>query len=90
MVGLLIGLLLVRLVVLLFAARPDNSALALLLALSAPFAAPFAALNQITGQPQFGARLDVATIAAIGLLLGLAAVLHWLSLRRNRQRSTGE
>jgi uncharacterized protein YggT (Ycf19 family) len=89
LVGLAIGLLLARIVALLFAARPDNPALELLLALSAPLAAPFAALNRITGQPQFGARLDLAALAAIAALLGIAAALHWLTLRRNRRRSTG-
>lgn len=90
LVGLLIGLLLVRLVAQLFAVRPDQPVLALLLTLSAPLAAPFAALNRITDQPQFGARLDLAALAAITALLGLAAALQWLTLRRNRRRSTGE
>lgn len=89
LVGLLTGLLLVRLVALLFAARPDNPILGLLLALTAPLTAPFAALNQLTGQPQWGARLDLAALAAIALLLTLAAALQRLHLRRNQQRSTG-
>jgi uncharacterized protein YggT (Ycf19 family) len=89
LVGLAIGLLLARLVALLFAARPDNAALALLLTLSAPLAAPFAALNRIADQPQFGARLDLAALAALAALLVVAAALHWLTLRRNRRRSTG-
>lgn len=89
LVGLLTGLLLVRLVALLFAVRPDNAVIGLLLALTAPLTAPFAALNRLTGQPQWGARLDLAALAAIAGLLVLAAILQWLSLRRNQQQSTG-
>ena len=89
LVGAIGGLLLVRLVALLFAARPDNPVLALLLALSAPLVAPFTALNRITGQPQFGARLDLAALAALALLLILAFMLHWLRERRNRYSRTG-
>lgn len=87
--GLLIGLLLVRVVALLFAARPDNPLIGLLLALSGPLSRPFAALNRLTGQPRFGAQLDLAALATIGALLLLAAALHWLSLRSTRQPSTG-
>lgn len=89
LVGLLTGLLLVRLVALLFAARPDNPILGLLLALTAPLTAPFNTLNRLTGQPQAGARLDLAALAAIAALLVLAALLQWLSLRRTQRRSTG-
>lgn len=86
---MLIGLLLVRFVALLFAARPDNPILGLLLTVTAPLTTPFAALNRLTGQPQFGARLDLATLAAITALLAVATVLYWLSLRSHQQRSTG-
>lgn len=83
------GLLLVRLVALLFAVRPDNPVIGLLLALTAPLTAPFAALNRLTGQPQWGAQLDLAAIAAIVVLLVVAAALQWLILRRSQRRSTG-
>lgn len=87
--GLIEGLLLVRLVALLFAARPDHPALALLLALTAPLAAPWQVINRLTSQPQWGARLDLATLAAMVILLGIAAALHWLVATRAEQRPTG-
>ncbi len=86
-VGLIEGLLLLRLVALLFAARPDNSWIALLLAVTAPVTAPFRLLDQSAGQPQFGARLELATLAAL-LLLGCGTVAwHWWSARVATKRS---
>ncbi|MDP9309677.1 MAG: YggT family protein [Chloroflexota bacterium] len=80
--GLLEGLLLLRLVALLFAGRPDNPWLALVLALTAPLTVPFRVLDQWAGQPRFGARLELATLAAM-LLLGLGAA-GWLWYRQRR------
>jgi hypothetical protein len=84
LVGLLTGLLAARLVALLFAARPDNPAIGLLLALSMPLTAPFRALDQLAGQPQFGARLELATLAAIVLVIVVAAVVEWTLLKRSQ------
>lgn len=76
LVGVIEGLLLVRLVALLFAARPDNPALALLLTLTAPLIAPFAILDRVANQPQFGARLELATLAALLVVFAIALVLN--------------
>lgn len=80
MVGLLVGLLAARLIALLLAARPDNPAINLLLTLTAPFTAPFQFLDQLARQPQFGARLELATLAALTLVIGIAAVVQWVLL----------
>lgn len=87
-VGLIEGLLLLRLVALLFAARPDNSWIALLLALTVPVTAPFRLLDQWAGQPHFGARLELATLAALLLLACGAAVWHWWSVRAAAERQS--
>lgn len=72
-VGALEGLLLARLVLRLFAARPDNPAVAALLALTEPLRAPLALLD--AAQPQFGAVLELSTLALLVLFpLGLWAV----------------
>ena len=81
-VGLVEGLLLLRLVALLFAARPDNVWLALVLVMTAPLTAPFRVLDQWAGQPRFGARLELATLMAMLLFALGAAVWHWYRLRR--------
>jgi preprotein translocase subunit SecD len=81
-VGLLVGLLSARLLALLFAARPDNPAISLLLTLTAPLTAPFRILDRLAGQPQFGARLELATLAALVLAIGVAAVVQWAILNR--------
>ena len=83
LVGLLGGLLAARLIALLLAARPDNPAINLLLTLTAPLTAPFQFLDQMAGQPQFGARLELATLAALALLIGIAAVAQWVLLSRS-------
>ncbi len=88
LVGLIEGLLLLRLVALLFAARPDNPWIALLLALTAPFTVPFRLLDQWAGQPRFGARLELATIAALLILTCGAAVWHWRRLRGAAERQS--
>lgn len=82
LVGLLGGLLAARLIALLLAARPDNPAINLLLTLTAPLTAPFQFLDQLAGQPQFGARLELATLAALALLTGIATIAQWVLLSR--------
>lgn len=73
--------LVVRLVVQLLAARPDNPVFAALLALTAPLVAPFAALD--AGQPRFGAVLEFSTLALLLLLLVALAVVVGIAKRRN-------
>lgn len=80
--GLLESLLLLRLVALLFAARPDNPWIILINVLTAPFTAPFRILDQWAGQPQFGARLELATLAAMGIVLGVAVIWQIRHLRK--------
>ena len=63
--GIVEGLLLVRLIGLLFAARPDNRGLMLLFDLVAPLVWPWQWLDRMAGQPRFGARLELATLAAM-------------------------
>lgn len=77
LLGIVEGALLVRLIALLFAVRPDNDPLALMLALTAPLVWPFGMLDRLAQQPEYGARLELATIAAMLVLLltALAAVL---------------
>lgn len=84
-IGVLEGALLVRLVASLLAARPDNRAIELVLALTTPLIGPFRALDQITGQPQFGARLELSSISAM-LLLSAIAVVIWTSGHASRYR----
>ena len=79
LLGAAAALLAARLVLRLFAARPDNPAFAALFALTAPLAAPFAALD--TGQPHFGATLEFSTVAALLILIVLIAILRGLRHR---------
>jgi len=76
--GGLTALLLARLVLRLFAARPDNPIFTALYAITTPPRA-LAALD--AGQPRFGAVLEYSTLALIALLL-----VAGLLLRRLRQR----
>jgi uncharacterized protein YggT (Ycf19 family) len=78
--GAIEGLLLARLVLKLFAARPDNPAFGLLFALTAPLVAPFAALD--AAQPRFGAVLEYSTLAAIVVLAALISAAAWRARRR--------
>ncbi len=80
--GLLEGLLLLRLVALLFAGRPDNLWLSFVLVLTAPLTVPFHVLDQWAGQPRFGARLELATVVAMLLLALVAAGWRWYRQRR--------
>jgi uncharacterized protein YggT (Ycf19 family) len=69
--GALWALLLARLVLRLFAARPDNAFVAALYAFTKPLMAPLAALD--ASQPRFGAVLELSTLA---LVVVLPAVLY--------------
>lgn len=73
LLGSLIALLLVRLLLRLLAARPDNLAVALVLAVTQPLVAPLRWLD--AGQPQFGATLELSTL---GLLVGLLVLGYGL------------
>ena len=84
--GIVEGLLLVRLVGLLFAARPDNRVLALIIDLCVPLVWPWLWLDRWAGQPRFGARLELATLAAmlmVAMLYGSwCGFISWRSRRR--------
>ena len=73
--GGLTALLLVRLVLRLVAARPDNPIFAVLLTTTTPPRA-LAALD--AGQPRFGAVLEFSTLALIVLLLIVGLLLRRL------------
>lgn len=81
--GALWALLLARLVLRLFAARPDNWFVAALCAVSSPLVAPLAFLD--AGQPRFGAVLELSTLALLALIA--AGYLLW---RLVRWRAFGE
>jgi hypothetical protein len=85
-VGAVEGLLLARLVVLLFAARSDNLVVQVLVRLTAPLVWPWHWLDRWVGQPSEGARLELATLAAI-ILIALMAAL-W-SIYRSRRGISG-
>jgi hypothetical protein len=76
-VGVVEGVLTVRLVGLLLAVRPGNVVYALLLAISAPLVWPWLWIDRALRQPRFGARLELATLAAmvtVAVLGGLCAL----------------
>lgn len=66
LLGALVALLMARLLLSLFAARPDNTAVLLVDIMTWPLVAPFAWLD--ANQPQFGAVLQFSTLAAIAVL----------------------
>ena len=71
--ALVCALLTVRLIVLLFAARPDNSSLSFILNISDVLVWPVAWLDAT--QPQFGARFERSTLLMVVLgILGLRFV----------------
>ena len=73
-VGAIQGILLVRFIGLLFAARPSNPVFELCYTLTAPLVWPWTWLDRWAEQPRFGARLELATLAAmlmVALLAGL-------------------
>ena len=76
-IGGIEGLLLARLVLRLFAARPDNPFVRVFLDLTGPLLVPLAFLD--SGQPRYGAALELSTLALVMLLaiVGMAiGVLH--------------
>lgn len=81
-VGVVEGLLLLRLVALLFAARPDNPLVAGLLAITLPLTLPLTALDRWAGQPRFGARLELATVAAMLIVALVALAIRWRGARQ--------
>jgi hypothetical protein len=78
------ALLLARILLRLLAIRPDNAFGEALLYATAPLVAPFAALN--SGQPRYGATLDIASLA---LFLLLAILLAGLGFLRRHTRMPG-
>ena len=76
--GIVWALLLARLVLRLFAARPDNGFVMVLYAVSGPLVAPLAFLD--ADQPRFGAVLELSTLALVALLP--AGYLAWRLARR--------
>jgi len=77
--GMVEALLLVRIVVRLLAARPDNSAIEYLVALTDPAIEPLRFLD--AGQPRFGATFEVSTLALMFIVL-IAGYLVWLLVGR--------
>lgn len=72
-VGALAALLLVRLELQLFAARPDNIVFAAVRMITAPLVAPLAPLD--AGQPHVGAVLEWSTLALLLLMIVVIIVL---------------
>jgi hypothetical protein len=77
------GLLLARLLLRLFAARPDNLFIGVFLDATAPFVAPLAFLD--IGQPRYGATLEISTLALIALLALAAVALRVLPHSADRR-----
>jgi hypothetical protein len=82
LIGAVEGLLVARLVLRLFAARPDNLVVRGVLAVTEPLRAPLAVLD--AAQPRFGATLEFSTLLLVVALPALA-VVAWRVLG-----STGE
>jgi hypothetical protein len=82
LIGVVEGLLAARLVLRLFAARPDNLVVWGVLAATEPLRVPLAMLD--AAQPRFGATLEFSTLALVVALPALAVVV-WRVLG-----STGE
>ena len=72
MAGLIEGLLMARLVTLLFAGRPDNPVWQLLWAVTWPLVWPWSVLDRWAGQPRWGARLELATLCAMAIVAVVA------------------
>ncbi len=77
LLGSLIALLLVRLLLRLLAARPDNPVVALVLRVTQPLVAPLRWLD--AAQPQFGATLELSTLLLLVLLPVLGYALWRLA-----------
>ena len=73
--GGITALLLARLVLKLFAARPDNPVFAAVFAITTP---PHALALLDAGQPRFGAVLEFSTLALIAILLIAGLLLRRL------------
>lgn len=78
LLGAIEALLLVRLLLRLLAARPDNVAVAALFTISAVLIQPFSFLD--VGQPHFGAVLEFSTLAAS--LFGFVVLVVWVMLHK--------
>jgi len=78
--GSLDALLCARLLLRLFAARPDNPFFRTLFDATAPLVAPLSFLD--TGQPRFGAVLEFSTLVCILLLILVGLAVGWLMKRR--------
>ena len=76
--SVLIAILASRVLILLFAARPDNPGIAVLLTVSDVLRMPFAWIDTL--QPVYGARFERGTVLECVMLL---AVLLWV--RRSRR-----
>ncbi len=85
-VGIVEGLLLVRLVGLLFAVRPDNPVYEAILDVTLPLVWPWLWLDRHAHQPILGARLELATLAAMTSVVVLAGLGSLYSQRRSRLR----
>ncbi len=86
-IGAAEALLLARLLARLLAARPDSPSIAALYAITWPLIAPLAALD--LGQRQFGAILEISTLATATLMpLGAYLLWAWLSATRARRESS--
>ena len=79
-IGALEALLLARLLARLLAARPENLAIVLLYRLSDPLVAPLAGLD--SGQPRFGAILELSTLLLLLVLLVVGYALWCITHRR--------
>jgi hypothetical protein len=84
--GAIEGVLLARLIGLLFAVRPANPVFDMLLLVTQPLAWPWAWLDRLADQPRFGARLDLATVVAMIVVVVLANVWSARSGWRSRLR----
>ena len=90
-VGAIQGILLVRFIGLLFLARDSNPVFELCYTLSAPLVWPWTWLDRWAGQPRFGARLELATLAAM-LMVALLASLwtrYWSGRAADREDDRG-
>jgi hypothetical protein len=81
-VGGVEGLLLARLVLRLFAARPDNPFVRVFLDATAPLLAPLAFLD--AGQPRYGVMLEISTLALIALVALAGVIVRMLSSLADR------
>ena len=85
-IGVLEGLLVARLVSLLFAARPDHPAFAILWAITAPLVWPWSFIDRWMGQPRSGARLELATVGAMAMLAVAGVGWAWYRGRGTDRR----